>query len=500
MNKNSHHDHAFVVGIHDGIITCQTQAVVGLYEQVNVPLEDGERKKAIRKIRGEIIRVSGHEFWARMFEDCKDIKVGQSIELTHMPIMLNPNSSMLGQVLDAFLTPYEILLNSHGPYVKRGTLPINTNEAIQTPLRTTERHVPNYAVSNVFFLRNAIVDALYPLVEGGSLCVTGSKHRLRQAINTMLEQQPTIDVFVFALCGVSTKEAMAFIEYLKQTSHDGAQTSLFDSSIVIVSTASMASSMQDLSVLSAIKAAEYFQNLGQRVLLMVDDLSHWMNTFATDNSCLETRLAHFFSRAGIKNLAPNMSHESGSLTILTTCESMSDEVFTLVSPHVGCVLSFDDQGRLDPRISRSIYDTTRLITQDAQEALAHNKTAEAIKRILIHGAELEQLVSLMPEDDLSMEDYQSLLQARLVHNLVTNNKFYGSMSSLALARVVKLLAIIINHQFQALSKHDVAAVFSTASDLIEKVLGSEKEPDFLVTQTKLSSMLTHGAKSFGVFT
>lgn len=504
MNNSSNQGLAFVIGIQDCTITGQTLASVGLYDQIFIVLEDNERKKAIRKIRGEIIHVSGHQFAARVFEDSKDIRVGQMIELTHEPLVLNLGPSMLGQVFDGFLNSYAALLELHGPHLKRGLSVTSFDSTTQTALRKFERGENTHPEINAFSLGNATIDTLYPMAEGGSLCLAGSRQTLRRTIANLVLCHPHIDVVVFALCGARTKETIAFIEALKQQSHNGGATSLFDSSIIIVSTASMPSSMQDLCVLTATKVAEHFQGMGNRVLLIVNDLGHWLNAMDESYGLKESRLTHLFSRAGIRGSQADSLDKPGSLTVVATLAEDHSQLLKIISAKVGCLISLFEttpneiiKTTLDPHNSHSLYDRKMFSSCDDHGAFDSDRAAQSFRRILTRGQELEDLVMMMPEEDLSIDDYQDLLKARLVQILASDLRFFKNIPKGAPPHLIKLLFMIISHQFQALCKHDLALVFAAFPDLLEKASVSEDEADFLVAHTKLLSMLRAGTLSSG---
>ena len=71
-------------------------------------------------LKSEVIRVKGNKAELQVFEDTRDIKIGDKVEFTNELLSVELGPGLLGQVFDGLQNPLPELAKAHGFFLKRG--------------------------------------------------------------------------------------------------------------------------------------------------------------------------------------------------------------------------------------------------------------------------------------------------------------------------------------------------------------------------------------------
>lgn len=112
---------AVVFGVQGCIVTGITSSAVSMHEVIFIHLDDYEKKRGMRRLRAEVIRVFGDKFDAQVFAGTYDIRVGQTIELSREFLAIELGPGLLGNVFDGLMNPLAKVLTVDGPVLRRGT-------------------------------------------------------------------------------------------------------------------------------------------------------------------------------------------------------------------------------------------------------------------------------------------------------------------------------------------------------------------------------------------
>ncbi len=104
---------AVVVGVSGNMVTVEFEDLV-IQNEVAFVLVGEERLKS------EVIRVKGRRADVQVFEDTRDIRIGDKVELSGELLSVELGPGLLGQVFDGLQNPLPQLAEQHGFFLKRG--------------------------------------------------------------------------------------------------------------------------------------------------------------------------------------------------------------------------------------------------------------------------------------------------------------------------------------------------------------------------------------------
>lgn len=102
-----------VVGVNGNMVTVEFEDRV-IQNEVAFVIVGEERLKS------EVIRVKGHRADVQVFEDTRDIRIGDQVEFSGELLSVELGPGLLGQVFDGLQNPLPQLAEQHGFFLKRG--------------------------------------------------------------------------------------------------------------------------------------------------------------------------------------------------------------------------------------------------------------------------------------------------------------------------------------------------------------------------------------------
>jgi flagellum-specific ATP synthase len=211
---------------------------------------DSEGRAAI----GEVVRVDDDAATIKPFDGRIPVGIG-TVAYRMGRFALNPHPSWKGRVVNALGDP----IDGFGPLVPgERTMatdaeppPAMTRARIRKPLRTGVR----------------AIDLFTPFCEGQRIGIFAGSGVGKSTLLSMLAHADCFDTVVVALVGERGREVREFLE--------GALAGNRARAVTVVSTGDESPMMRRLAPQSALAIAEYFRDLGDSVLLMVDSVTRY---------------------------------------------------------------------------------------------------------------------------------------------------------------------------------------------------------------------------------
>src|SRR5512139_1618325 len=69
---------------------------------------------------GEVIRLSEDQTTIQVYEDTSGLRIGESVQSTGAPLVVQLGPGLLGQVYDGLQRPLELLADAAGEFIQRG--------------------------------------------------------------------------------------------------------------------------------------------------------------------------------------------------------------------------------------------------------------------------------------------------------------------------------------------------------------------------------------------
>jgi len=347
------------------------------------------------------------------------ISRGLEVEDTGEPLSISLGRDMLGRVIDLEGNPIDGL----GALNFEEKLPI-FRSAIGYENVVTDRKILETGIK--------VVDLFAPLVEGGKVGLFGGSGvgktvLLTELLHNVVAKDIEKTVSVFCGVGERTREGQELFNELKSKN-------ILNSSSLVFGPMGASATQRYLTAYSGVTLSEYFRDIKKKnVLLFVDNMFR-------------------FAQAGneLSLLMNNIPSEDGyQATLFSEMASVHERLISSVSNYITTIeavyLPSDDildqaaqsiLGYLDSNVvlSRDVYREGRfpavdILSSDSSllnpetVSIMHYKVVTEAKSLLKEAENLERIVSLVGESELSEEDRTTYARARKLKNFMTQNFF-----------------------------------------------------------------------------
>lgn len=197
---------------------------------------------------------------------------------------------------------------------------------VRVPRPTTEK-LPS---DSPFIVGQRVLDALFPSVQGGTVCIPGAFGCGKTVISQSVSKFSNSDIIIYVGCGERGNEMAEVLMDFPELSIDidGRQEPIMKRTSLIANTSNMPVAAREASIYTGITVAEYFRDQGKNVAMMADSTSRWaealreisgrLGEMPADQgfpAYLGAKLASFYERAG-KVTALGSPEREGSVSIV----------------------------------------------------------------------------------------------------------------------------------------------------------------------------------------
>merc|ERR1712045_42878 len=198
------------------------------------------------------------------------------------------------------------------------------------PVREGRPVVEKLQGSTALLTCERVIDALFPVTQGGTAAVPGAFGCGKTVISQALSKYSNSDVVVYVGCGERGNEmAEVLTDFPELTTQiDGKEEPIMQRTTLVANTSNMPVAAREASIYTGVTTAEYFRDMGYNVAMMADSTSRWaealreisgrlaeMPADAGYPAYLGARLAAFYERAGLV-VAQGSPQRRGSVTIV----------------------------------------------------------------------------------------------------------------------------------------------------------------------------------------
>merc|ERR1719238_2677104 len=198
------------------------------------------------------------------------------------------------------------------------------------PVRVPRPYVDKLPGSSALLTCERVIDALFPVTQGGTAAVPGAFGCGKTVISQALSKYSNSDVVVYVGCGERGNEMAEVLSDFPEltTVIEGKEEPTMNRTTLIANTSNMPVAAREASMYTGVTVAEYFRDMGYNVAMMADSTSRWaealreisgrlaeMPADAGYPAYLGARLASFYERSGRVKCIGNPERE-GSVTIV----------------------------------------------------------------------------------------------------------------------------------------------------------------------------------------
>jgi V/A-type H+-transporting ATPase subunit A len=349
---------------------------------------------------------------------------------------------------------------------------------VKRPIKAyAERLLPKEPLTT----RVRIVDTFFPVAEGGTACVPGPFGAGKTVFQQAVSRNGDADIVIVAACGERAGEVVETLREFPELIDPRTGRSLMERTIIICNTSSMPVAAREASVYTAITFAEYYRQMGLKVLMLADSTSRWAQALREMSGRLEeipgeeafpaylgSLIAAFYERAGIVRLDdPHMGASQGSATIIGTVSpaggNFEEPVTQSTLAVVGCFLGLTyarSYAKRFPAIapleSWSKYLDSMRPALDKLYGAGWVDGVRAVLGYYREGQRIGDQMKVVGEEDLTVGELVHFLKSELIDSVyMQQNAFNEVDAGPDVARVKTLMALtrrIVAHEFGFKSK------------------------------------------------
>ena len=352
------------------------------------------------------------------------------------------------------------------------TLTMMQNWPIREPRPIFKKLIP----SEPLICGQRVLDAFFPVVKGGTACVPGPFGAGKTVIQHQLAKWADADIVIFIGCGERGNEMTDVLQEFPELKDPKSGQALMKRTVLIANTSNMPVAAREASVYTGITIAEYFRDMGYKVLLTADSTSRWAEAMREISGRLEempgeegypaylgSKTAAFYERAGACRCLGSDNRE-GSLTVVGAVSPPGGDLSEPVTQNtlrVTKVFWGLDANLAYKRHFPSINWLTSysLYFDKINDFMRKNagedwpEMREKAMGILQKEAELEEIVRLVGIESLSQEEQLLLDTAKSIReDFLHQNAFDDVDTFTSVKKMYLMLKAILEFQNMTLKK------------------------------------------------
>ena len=368
-----------------------------------------------------------------------------------------------------------------------------------------------------------LIDTINPIVEGGTGFIPGPFGCGKTVLQHIIAANAQVDMVIICACGERANEVVEIFKEFPELDDPFTGRKLIERTIIICNTSNMPVAAREASVYTAMTIAEYYRQMGLKILLLADSTSRWAQALREMSNRMEELpgpdafpmdlpaiVANFYSRAGLVEL---VNGQTGSITFIGTVSpaggNMKEPVVEATKKVARCFYALA-QKRADSKRYPSI-DTIEsyskyLEYKEVQEYLEDNLEPHWVEKIyfirdvLLRGKEAYDQINILGDDSVPIEYHVRYWKSELIDfGFLQQDAFDSIDKATPLDRqryMIDLINRICRLDFKFDSFGDVAAYFKRIINQVKQMNYSEFQKEaFEKLEDDLDSIVMERKKS-----
>ncbi len=318
-----------------------------------------------------------------------------------------------------------------------------------------------------------LIDTFIPVALGGTYCIPGPFGAGKTVLQQVTSRNAEVDIVIIAACGERAGEVVETLKEFPELMDPRTGKTLMERTIIIVNTSSMPVASREASVYTAVTMAEYYRQMGLKVLLLADSTSRWAQAMREMSgrleeipgeeafpAYLESVIASFYERACIVRLRDGTT---GSVTIGGTVSPAGgnfEEPVTQATLKVVGAFHGLSRERSDARKYPAIHP---LESWSKYTGIVNKAMTEYARGILFRGNEVSQMMKVVGEEGTSIDDYLLFLKSDFLDAVYLQQNSYdpvdNSVSPERQNHTFSILFSILGGQLQFKEKEEARVWF-----------------------------------------
>ncbi|MCF8227782.1 MAG: V-type ATP synthase subunit A [Bacteroidales bacterium] len=348
------------------------------------------------------------------------------------------------------------------------------------------------------------IDTLNPITEGGTGFIPGPFGSGKTVLQHALSKQAEADIVIVAACGERANEVVELFTEFPELDDPRTGRKLMERTTIIANTSNMPVAAREASVYTAMTLAEYYRQMGLKVLLLADSTSRWAQALREMSNRMEELpgpdaypmdltaiIASFYARAGYVYLN---NDKTGSITFIGTVSpaggNLKEPVTEATKKAARCFYALSQQRAdskrypaIDPIDSYSKYleydEVKEYMNENIDEKWTDN--IETVKDILIRGREASEQIDILGDDGVPIDYHIAYWKSEIIDFVILQQDAFDDIdASTPIDRqkyMLHKILTICHTNFEFESFEDTAEYFKRIINELKQMNYSEFESD-----------------------
>tara|TARA_R110001592_G_scaffold162584_2_gene395903 strand:- start:29974 stop:31713 length:1740 start_codon:yes stop_codon:yes gene_type:complete len=291
--------------------------------------------------------------------------------------------------------------------------------------------------SKIFQTGLRVMDTLNPMAEGGTGYIPGAFGTGKTVLQQAIAKNNQADMVILVACGERANEVVEIFHTFPQLEDLKTGRKLKEKTTIICNTSNMPVAAREASVYVGMTIAEYYRNMGLKVLLLADSTSRWAQALREMSNRMEELpgtdafpvelpavIANFYGRAGEVALH---NDRRGSVTFLGTVSpaggNFKEPVTESTAKVARCFYALSQKRAdakrypaIDPINSYSRYLDYEEFQAETESILGANwiEKVKKVKDLLQRGIEARDQISILGDDSVPLDYHLDFWRSELL--------------------------------------------------------------------------------------
>ncbi|MDX1628751.1 MAG: V-type ATP synthase subunit A [Fulvivirga sp.] len=341
-----------------------------------------------------------------------------------------------------------------------------------------------------------VIDTLNPMVEGGTGYIPGPFGTGKTVLQQAIAKNSEAEVLIVVACGERANEVVEIFTEFPKLQDPITGKNLDEKTTIICNTSNMPVAAREASVYVGMTLAEYYRNMGLKVLLLADSTSRWAQALREMSNRMEelpgqdafpvelpATIANFYSRAGKVQLN---NGQTGSVTFIGTVSpaggNFKEPVTESTSKVARCFYALSQKRAdakrypaIDPLASYSKYIEYQEFIHYANEHIKDGWVGDVnkIKDILRVGLEARDQINILGDDAVPIEYHVNFWKSELIDfGIIQQDSFDNVDMKSEMERqqyMLELMLDICTANFDFNEFQEVSAFFKNLINLVKQM-------------------------------
>jgi len=285
------------------------------------------------------------------------------------------------------------------------------------------------------------IDTLNPITEGGTGFIPGPFGCGKTVLQHAISRQAEADIVILAACGERANEVVEIFREFPELEDVRTGAKLTERTTIIANTSNMPVAAREASVYTAMTIAEYYRNMGMKVLMLADSTSRWAQALREMSNRMEELpgpdafpvdlpaiISNFYSRAGYAELH-NGKH--GSVTFIGTVSpaggNLKEPVTEATKKAARCFYALSQERAdskrypaIDPVDSYSKYLEYEEVRATMSEKISNDwmEMVDRTRDIIIKGKEVKEQINILGDDGVPVSHHIDFWKSEVIDFII----------------------------------------------------------------------------------